>query len=208
MRTTANGFNSETGVNYTPLPGLVFTGLVGMYYNYDNESMFIPGLTDKTIVPISDTYGTANNMVRSGVGETSNMYLNLNARYSKMFNRIHQLNAIAGAQILTTKNEFDVGEGRNTDNDFYQTLGNTQADGRRFYGYLNKWNWMSYYGHADCYLQQSGTGICQCISRRSIVYRNKCQPFLCVSVSRGNLVGQRLEASSKFRMDQQAKCTC
>ena len=42
-------------------------------------------------------------MVRSGVGETSNMYLNLNARYSKMFNRIHQLNAIAGAQILTTK---------------------------------------------------------------------------------------------------------
>ena len=26
---------------------------------------------------------------------------------------------------------------------------NTQADGRRFYGYLNKWNWMSYYGHAD-----------------------------------------------------------
>ena len=66
-----------------------------------------------------------------------------------MFNRIHQLNAIAGAQILTTKNEFDVGEGRNTDNDFYQTLGNTQADGRRFYGYLNKWNWMSYYGHAD-----------------------------------------------------------
>lgn len=42
-----------------------------------------------------------------------------------------------------------MGEGRNTDNDFYQTLGNTQADGRRFYGYLNKWNWMSYYGHAD-----------------------------------------------------------
>ena len=95
----------RAGVNYTPLPGLVFTGLVGMYYNYDNESMFIPGLTDKTIVPISDTYGTANNMVRSGVGETSNMYLNLNARYSKMFNRIHQLNAIAGAQILTTKTE-------------------------------------------------------------------------------------------------------
>lgn len=23
------------------------------------------------------------------------------------------------------------------------------ADGRRFYGYVNKWNWMSYYGHAD-----------------------------------------------------------
>lgn len=57
--------------------------MIGMYYNYDNEAMFIPGLTDKTIVPISDTYGTANNMVRSGVGETSNLYLNLNARYSK-----------------------------------------------------------------------------------------------------------------------------
>ena len=34
--------NLRAGVNYTPLPGLVFTGMIGMYYNYDNEAMFIP----------------------------------------------------------------------------------------------------------------------------------------------------------------------
>lgn len=142
--------NLRAGINYTPINNLTLTGTVGMFYNYDNESLFIPGLTDKTIVPVSDVYGTANNMVRSGVAETINMYLNVNARYSKAFNRIHQLNAIAGAQVLTTKNEYDAGEGRNTNNDFYQTLGNTDPDaGRRFMGYVNKWNWMNYYAHAD-----------------------------------------------------------
>ncbi len=33
------------------------------------------------------------------------------------------LNAIAGWQMLTSKYEYDAGNGRNTGNDFYQTLG-------------------------------------------------------------------------------------
>lgn len=49
---------------------------------------------------------------------------------------------------MTTKNEYDAGEGRNTGNDFYQTLGST-IDGRRFLGYINSWNWTNFYGHAD-----------------------------------------------------------
>ncbi len=137
------------GINYKPFADLTITGLVGMYYNYDNETLFVPGLTDKTIVPTTDNYGTAKNRVRSGIKETSNVYFNLNARYSHLFDHIHQLNALAGAQVMMTKNELDVGDGRNTDNDFYQTLGNTQDDGRQFWGYNEKWNWMNYYAHAD-----------------------------------------------------------
>ena len=58
------------------------------------------------------------------------------------------MNAIAGWQLMTTKNEYDAGEGRNTGNDFYQTLGST-TDGRRFLGYINSWNWTNFYGHAN-----------------------------------------------------------
>ena len=38
--------------------------------------------------------------------------------------------------------------GRNSNNDFYQTLGDAQTLGKNFSGYNNKWNWMDIYAHA------------------------------------------------------------
>ena len=128
--------NMKAGIAYNPFRELTLTGTVGLYYNYDNEHLFIPGASEATIVPLS------------GVAVTTNFFANLNASYKKTFNYVHQLNAIAGWQLMTTKNEYDAGEGRNTGNDFYQTLGST-IDGRRFLGYINSWNWTNFYGHAD-----------------------------------------------------------
>ena len=51
--------------------------------------------------------------------------------------------------MLTSKYEYDAGNGRNTGNDFYQTLGSTNTIGRYFSGYTTNWNWMNYYAHAD-----------------------------------------------------------
>ena len=136
--------NMKAGIAYNPFRELTLTGTVGLYYNYDNEHLFIPGASEATIVPLSDKYGLRNNAVSDGVAVTTN----LNASYKKTFNYVHQLNAIAGWQLMTTKNEYDAGEGRNTGNDFYQTLGST-IDGRRFLGYINSWNWTNFYGHAD-----------------------------------------------------------
>ena len=138
--------NMKAGIAYNPFRELTLTGTVGLYYNYDNEHLFIPGASEATIVPLSDKYGLRNNAVSDGV--TTNFFANLNASYKKTFNYVHQLNAIAGWQLMTTKNEYDAGEGRNTGNDFYQTLGST-IDGRRFLGYINSWNWTNFYGHAD-----------------------------------------------------------
>ena len=140
--------NMKAGIAYNPLRELTLTGTVGLYYNYDNEHLFIPGASEATIVPLSDKYGLRNNAVSDGVAVTTNFFANLNASYKKTFNYVHQLNAIAGWQLMTTKNEYDAGEGRNTGNDFYQTLGST-IDGRRFLGYINSWNWTNLYGHAD-----------------------------------------------------------
>ena len=140
--------NMKAGIAYNPFRELTLTGTVGLYYNYDNEHLFIPGASEATIVSLSDKYGLRNNAVSDGVAVTTNFFANLNASYKKTFNYVHQLNAIAGWQLMTTKNEYDAGEGRNTGNDFYQTLGST-IDGRRFLGYINSWNWTNFYGHAD-----------------------------------------------------------
>ena len=140
--------NMKAGIAYNPFRELTLTGTVGLYYNYDNEHLFIPGASEATIVPLSDKYGVRNNAVSDGVAVTTNFFANLNASYKKTFNYVHQLNAIAGWQLMTTKNEYDAGVGRNTGNDFYQTLGST-TDGRRFLGYINSWNWTNFYGHAN-----------------------------------------------------------
>lgn len=141
--------NVKTGLTYKALPELSFTGTIGLYYNYNNEHLFVPGLTDQGIVPFFDQYGEMKNTVKEGVGELFNMFYNLHGQYKKTFNDVHKLNALAGMQVLMSKKEYDAGVGRNTANDFYQTLGNSQSIGRYFHGYQEKWNWMNFYAHAD-----------------------------------------------------------
>ncbi|MDL2241591.1 SusC/RagA family TonB-linked outer membrane protein [Bacteroidales bacterium OttesenSCG-928-L03] len=148
-RTRQYDLNLKAGIAYSPIRDLTFNGTVGFYYNYNNQSLFIPGTTNQAIIPIKDVFGEAKNMVKAGVAQSLNMYLDLNGRYTKTFDYIHKTNFLFGAQMKTTSTGFDAGEGRNTANDFYQTLGNTNAVGRQFYGYLNKWNWMNIYAHAD-----------------------------------------------------------
>ncbi len=148
-RTRRYDLNMKAGISYTPIRNLVLTGTFGLYYDYDNQLLFIPGKTNEAIVPVNDVYGKAENFVKSGVAEATNFFMNLNGRYNMSIDNIHKFNFMAGTQATITHSEFDAGEGRNTANDFYQTLGNTQALGRRFFGYTNKWNWMNIYGHAD-----------------------------------------------------------
>ena len=61
----------------------------------------------------------------------------------------HHLDFLVGYQALTTDTEYDAAFGRNTNNDFYQTLGDTKALGRYFSGFNNKWNWMNVYANID-----------------------------------------------------------
>jgi TonB-linked SusC/RagA family outer membrane protein len=149
--------NIKAGITYKPLAGLSINGSFGLYYNYNKEHLFIPGLTDKSIMPFIDQYGEADNTVKDGVGEAINLFYNINTRYQKVFNKVHTLNISAGAQVLMTKNEFNGGIGRNTANDFYQTLGSTQSIGRYLVGYLEKWNWLNVFGHADYTFAQKVT---------------------------------------------------
>lgn len=141
--------NSKIAAVFTPIRNLTFTGVVSMYYNFNQERTFIPGVTNQDIVPLFDQYGQADNSVQIGSFNTFNMYYALTGNYSLDIDRYNKLNFLAGFQALTTDNEYDAAFGRNTPNDFYQTLGNSVTLGRYFSGFNNKWNWMNWYAHVD-----------------------------------------------------------
>ena len=139
--------NLRLGLNYSLNDDLSLSAIMGLYYNYNQENIFIPGRTTQTIVPMN--YDLAKNSVRAGVARTKNMYYNLHANYQKELNNIHNLNFSAGFQTLTTNREYDAGSGYNTASDFYQTLDYVEDGSEKFYGYINEWNWMNFYGHGD-----------------------------------------------------------
>jgi TonB-linked SusC/RagA family outer membrane protein len=141
--------NTKIQLIYTPFRNLTLNGIVGMYYNYNQEEAFIPGINNFDIVPLFDQYGEANNTIRVGTNHTFNMFYHLNGAYKWNVGNDHHFNATAGWQVVTTSYEYDAGFGRNSNNDFYQTLGDAQKLGKYFSGYNNKWNWMNLYAHVD-----------------------------------------------------------
>lgn len=134
---------------YRPVRNLTINGMVGMYYNYNQEETFIPGITNQDIVPLFDQYGKAENSTRVGTNHTFNMFYGLNAAYKLELNPFHTFNFAAGYQALMTNYEYDAAFGRNSNNDFYQTLGDAQSLGKYFSGYNNKWNWMNFFARVD-----------------------------------------------------------
>jgi TonB-linked SusC/RagA family outer membrane protein len=139
--------NLNMRLNYSLNEHLSFSGIVGLYYNYRQQDVFIPGVTEKAIIPMN--YDLAENTVRSGVGETRNYFYSIQGAYQKTFNDIHDVNISVGSQLLTTKREFDAGSGYNTASDFYQTLAYVESGSEMFYGYIYDWNWANYNFHGD-----------------------------------------------------------
>ncbi|MDR1273432.1 MAG: SusC/RagA family TonB-linked outer membrane protein [Odoribacteraceae bacterium] len=138
--------NIKVGATFRATPSLTFNAMLGLYYNYNRENIFIPGVDLAAILPLEDKL--AKNTVRTGVGEAFNMFYNLNGAYAKSFGE-HLLNVNAGYQVFTSRLEFDAGRGRNTTNDFYQTLNYVHSEGRHFWGYIDMWNWLNAYLHGD-----------------------------------------------------------
>jgi TonB-linked SusC/RagA family outer membrane protein len=141
--------NAKLQLTYRPTSDWTFNALVGLYSNYDKEKNFIPGVDNSAIVPLFDSYGQADNTVRVGQANTFNMFYSLNGQYHKLFNNRHDVTVKAAYQVLTTSTEYDLASGRNTANDFYQTMGDVNSIGRYFSGYNYAWNWANGFITAD-----------------------------------------------------------
>ncbi len=135
------------GINYHVTPDIKLTGMAGFFYNYNKAEVFIPGVGNSAIMPLSDNQ--ANNTVRKGIKETHNLYFNLNGSWNKTYEAVHNVSAAAGWQMMKTRREYDSGTGMNTASDYYKNLENVSTIGRFFYGYIDFWNWMNFFAKAE-----------------------------------------------------------
>ncbi len=143
-KNTAYDILVDLGFNYNLPLSLKLAGVIGIYYNYSKESMFVPGNTSGAIAPLEE--GIQANTIRSGASEGLNYYVKMSLDFDRVFRNIHSVNATLGYQLMSSRREMDWGAGLSKKSDFYKTLGNVDASlGRTITGYLNKWNWMDFY---------------------------------------------------------------
>lgn len=138
--------NIRLGLNYRPNTHWLLTGLVNIYYDYTEEYIFTPGVTDNAIIP--QLYGTGENFVSMGVIRQNAYYYNLNASYKTVLDDIHALDAYFGARIMTKSYEYDASSGYNSANDYNRTLSKV-TDEWSILGSNDDWKWLSFYAHGD-----------------------------------------------------------
>jgi TonB-linked SusC/RagA family outer membrane protein len=133
----------NAGLTYNLNPRFSLNAMVGLYYDYLKESIFLSGRSSHAVAPTMD--GIAENTVRKGVQENFNLYFKFGGDYSKQFNEAHAVEVNAGMQLLTTRHEQDVAQGINTTSDFYKSLGSTTSFGRSLTGNIEGWNWLNFF---------------------------------------------------------------
>lgn len=138
--------NIRLGLNYKATDLWTLTALVNLYYDYTEEYIFTPGVDQEAIIP--QLYGTGENFVSMGVIRQMAYYYNLNAAYHNVFNDKHQLDAYAGARVMTKSYEYDASSGYNSANDYNRTLSKV-TDEWSIFGNNDDWHYMSFYAHAD-----------------------------------------------------------
>ena len=138
--------NAGVGLHYKWNDWLKLSALVNLYYNYTEETMFVPGMSNATILP--QAYGIGKNQVAEGVIRQQVNTYSLQGQYTRTFNHVHELNALALARVLTRDIETDVSQGYNTANDYYKTLDNTSTE-KYIGGSQLKWNYLGFALHGD-----------------------------------------------------------
>lgn len=138
--------NTSLKLNFHWNDYLTLSGLVNLYYNYTEEAMFVPGVTDRAILP--KFFGYGRNYVAEGVLRQSTNTYQGKADYHRTFGKVHEFNASLTGRFITHSLETDFSSGYNTANDYYKTLDATQ-DEKISSGSNLKWNYMSWMLHAD-----------------------------------------------------------
>lgn len=133
--------NTQIGINIKANDYLSFKGLFNMYYNYTEETMFIPGVSSRTILP--QVYGTGLNMVATSTLVQSVYNYQAEARYARLFAGVHDLDVLLRGRYMIRNTELDASEGYNTAGDSYTTLDNTN-DEQQTVGDNTIWKYMGW----------------------------------------------------------------
>jgi TonB-linked SusC/RagA family outer membrane protein len=138
--------NTNLVLNYHWNEYLKLSAMVNLYYNYIEESMFVPGVTSHAVMP--QYYGYGKNYVAQGVTRQHSNTYQLRADYNRVFNHVHELKSYFTARMFTHSLEYDISSGYNTANDYYQTLDKT-TDEKNTVGDNIEWNYLGFTLHGD-----------------------------------------------------------
>ncbi len=139
-------FYGNLDFNYSIAENLQANMLVGLTYNKERESFFIPdfGVAD-VILPTA----IGNNRSGSEVQRLYSLYTDTYLNYGKRFNNTHGLDLRLGFRTQSNESESDLGLGFNSATDDFTTVGAGSNLLRVVGGSLGEWKWINGYLSAE-----------------------------------------------------------
>ena len=125
---------------------LTISNLVGIMFDKDRESFFVP---DAGVITSSNDIGEIYN--QNGYRTIKHFAINndFRAKFSKTFDYIHDFSFIAGARININRVEEDWGTGANTASDQITSVGQGDPAFNNSGGFLSDFNSLTYYALAN-----------------------------------------------------------
>lgn len=124
---------------------LFINNLIGFNLNNKSEHIYAP---NAGMVSYYDN--EAINFAKHQVDNLFRLYNDNNLTFSKTYNSIHSLTALAGMRFYTNKFEEDYGVAKNLpENDQYTSLKNGESQLREIGGDNGEWNWLSLYSNVN-----------------------------------------------------------
>ncbi|SHG46915.1 TonB-linked outer membrane protein, SusC/RagA family [Flavobacterium fluvii] len=120
--------------------------LIGITFNKERESFFIPDLGVADIVLPT---AIAGNRSGSEVQSYNSIFSDTYADYAKKFKDDNSLNVRFGLRSQSSKSESDLGLGYNSSTDDFTTVGAGSNLLRHVGGSLGEWKWLNIYANAE-----------------------------------------------------------
>lgn len=134
------------GLTYDFTSDLRLKGSFGINYDYSRDKLFIPGMSTPSLMPMEG--GKAENTIRNGIGKSMSYYGNLTLDYRHLFKNGHELNVLAGGQLLFLDKLYEYAKGINTATDYDRELSSVKnADGKYLDGYDDMWKWYNIFAN-------------------------------------------------------------
>ncbi|MGQ7945617.1 SusC/RagA family TonB-linked outer membrane protein [Flavobacterium sp. WC2509] len=150
----ANGFGTNNNYrffgnlkfNYALNKAWNITSIVGLSFNKERESFFIPdlGVTD-IVLPTAIGKNSSGSEVQSYNG----LFTDTFASYMKTFYNDHNLDVRFGFRAQSNKTETDLGLGYNSSTDDFTSVSAGSSLLRQVGGELGEWNWFNIYASGN-----------------------------------------------------------
>lgn len=143
---TDNRIFGSVDFHYALNKNIVISDLVGFSFDKKRDNLFVPHLG---VVNDTTDFGVIENTMAQQVDRNIMFNNDLRIQFTRVFNHIHQLHAIAGFRIGSDKLQDDYGIGHNSPNDETRSIGTGDIELNKTGGFISSSAWMTYYAGLD-----------------------------------------------------------